>query len=55
VCAKRSKRRTELIMNAADLIRNDHEMVMWVVMSTVERVQMCVDNHGGHFGNARRM
>jgi hypothetical protein len=53
--AKRSNSRAELInriMHAADQIRNDQQMVMKAVMSTVKRAQMCVDNQDGHFVNA---
>jgi hypothetical protein len=57
VYAKRSNRRDELInriMDAADEIRSDQEVMVRAVMSIVERTQMPVDNQGGHFENTRR-
>jgi hypothetical protein len=55
VFAKRSSSRAELInqlMVATDQIRKVQGLVMWAVMSIVERAQMCVDNRGSHFKNA---
>jgi hypothetical protein len=40
-------------MYAADQIRNDQEVMMKAVMSIVEKDQICIDNQGGHFENAR--
>jgi hypothetical protein len=56
VCAERSNRGAELTnrtLNSTGRLRNDQEMVMRAVMSTMERVKMYVDNQGGRFGGAR--
>jgi hypothetical protein len=48
--AKRSKRRAKpinRIMDAADQIRKDQEMVISVVTSIVEKDQMCTYSRGG--------
>jgi hypothetical protein len=39
-------------MDAADQSGNDQDIVMRADVSTAERAQMFVDNHGGHFENA---